>query len=179
MVEAAVVVQDEDLVILMRHVERVKDYCCILGRYIFNLNNQLPLKYLHGKSHQLSRQHFAKSLIANGYAHDNSKFTGFESQYLNIQHQQINPILFTAAVRHHQINNMHHPEYWCGGIHEMPPLYLAEMVCDWTARSAEFGTDLRRWIKTNAMIRYNFKPQHKVYAHIKLFVDILLEPSFK
>jgi len=60
----------------------------------------------------------------------------------------------------------------------MPRVYVGEMVADWHSRSAEFGTDLRKWIKEKAAKRFNFTLQSKVYKDIKFFVDILLEKPF-
>ena len=53
------------------------------------------------------------------------------------------------GIRHHAETNPHHPEYW-HGIENMPKVYIAEMVCDWYARSNEFGSDLREWVKDKA-----------------------------
>ena len=75
------------------------------------------------------------------------------------------------------MTNPHHPEYW-GSIHDMPPVYVAEMACDWSARSHEQGNDLRGWIKVKATKTFNMTVQSKVYREIKFFVELLLEPRF-
>jgi hypothetical protein len=60
----------------------------------------------------------------------------------------------------------------------MPPLYVAEMVCDWAARSSEFGTDLRDWIENKATKRYNFSLTSPIATSINLYTNLLLKPKF-
>lgn len=147
---------------LLRHIDNVRNACVILGeRLIERGDKKLGL-----------------SLIANGYQHDNSKFYGLEWDYLNTNPETDDKETLMSVVKHHSSTNMHHPEYW-GGIDKMPRLYLAEAVCDWFARSAEFGSDLRKWVKESASKRFGFSLQGGVYKQIKEFLDILLDPSFK
>lgn len=61
----------------------------------------------------------------------------------------------------------------------MPSIYVAEMVCDWSARSHEQGNDLRDWIKDRGTKTFGMTVQSKIYKEIKNFVDLLLEPGFK
>jgi hypothetical protein len=61
----------------------------------------------------------------------------------------------------------------------MPPDAIAEMVCDWYARSQEMGTDLRAWIKEEALKRYDIPPTGRVAKLVKKFVDLLLDPPLK
>ena len=51
----------------------------------------------------------------------------------------------------------------------MPDVYLAEMVCDWASRSAEFGTSLHDWIDGGAMERFGYKKNDKTYKKINSF----------
>jgi hypothetical protein len=124
-------------------------------------------------------------LISNGYVHDHSKFSGIEWLYLNEESKETCPELFSAALHQHQSTNPHHPEYWqvdddiASGIKQMPRLYIAEMVCDWKARSNEFGTDLRGWIKEKAAKKWLFTFQSSEYKQIKDIVDLLLDSEFK
>ena len=60
----------------------------------------------------------------------------------------------------------------------MPQVYIAEMVCDCTARSGEFGSDVRQWFITNATEKYNFKMEDEVGQKIIYFLDMLLEKPF-
>jgi hypothetical protein len=78
----------------------------------------------------------------------------------------------------HVQTNPHHPEYWSGGIDTMPRLYKAEMVCDWHARSSEFGTDLREWAKGKAVRKYKMNHSGRTYKEIKELLDLLLERKF-
>lgn len=118
---------------------------------------------------------FARQLIANGLIHDNSKLSGIEWEYL---HDDVDPKLFQEAVIHHQTTNEHHPEFWDGGIHEMPRIYIAEMCCDWKARSAEFGNDLMEWIDEKAKKRWNFDCRSKAGKEIRDFTKLMLDKRF-
>ena len=60
----------------------------------------------------------------------------------------------------------------------MDRLHLAEMICDCHARAAEFGTNLREWVKDSATKRYNMTPQSKAYKELKDIMDILLDSTF-
>lgn len=71
-----------------------------------------------------------------------------------------------------------HLEHW-GGIKEMPAVYVAEMVCNWYARSTEFGYDFRGWITHQATARFSFNVQDAVYIQIMEFVELLLSNPFK
>ena len=125
----------------------------------------------------------AHDLITNVQQHDHSKFNGIEWLYLHDDvrdsgvteaDKKLNQNRFKMAWYQHVTTNEHHPEYW-SGINNMPEVYIAEMVCDWKARSNEFGSDLREWIKTSATKRFGFKTAGKTYKKIKEFVDLLLD----
>lgn len=147
---------------IIRHMDRVRGDCTILGESLI----------------KDGEDDLGRKLIANGYNHDNSKLSGIEWLYLHDDVKESNPNTFVLAVNQHQQNNPHHPEYW-GKIDEMPRLYIAEMVCDWKARTNEFGTDLREWIKDKATKKFEFTTSGRVYKEIKEFCDLLLEVPFK
>ena len=113
-----------------------------------------------------------KSLIANGFLHDSSKFNSIEWLHLTIADPEDE--LLNVAINEHSSRNLHHPEHW-GGIKNMPQAYLAEMVCDWKARSSELGKDIREWIGTKAAKRWDFTKRDKVYRDIMKYVNLLLE----
>jgi hypothetical protein len=123
---------------------------------------------------------FAITLISNSLKHDSSKFHGIE--WLDLRapdksdpdHKE----KLDRAWKQHVATNEHHPEFW-GGIKDMPKIYIAEMVCDWKARSTEQGTGLREWIKNQAMEKYELTYQSKQYKWIKEFVDLLLDPHME
>jgi len=155
-------IQSKRLDALLRHIENVKANAVLLGERILE-NGDV---------------NFAKQLIANSMIHDNSKFYGIEWEFLHPDIKETNPAEFELAVRQHTTTNLHHPEAW-DTIEDMPRIYVAEMVCDWSARSKEFGNDLRIWIKDKATKKFHFTPQSKTYKTVKEFVDLLLDPTFK
>ena len=112
-----------------------------------------------------------KNLIANGLIHDNSKLKGIEFEYLYFGSGHA---ILADVLRHHQITNCHHCEYW-GCIRNMPDLYLAEMICDWNSRSEEFKTDVREWIFTKATYKYNFSMEEEIGKKILYYLNLLLE----
>jgi hypothetical protein len=157
---------------LLRHIRNVQDNCELLGKKL--IENYLKLdKRAQKKSNDL---HIGKQLIANSREHDKSKFYGIEWEHLG----KGDPFLGKAVIQHNR-SNPHHPEYW-GDIHQMPDVYIAEMVCDWKARSSEFGTDLKEFIEEKAQKRWGFKltgvPVDSVGLKIKKYLSLLLDESF-
>jgi hypothetical protein len=144
---------------LLRHIEIVQGACQLLGKRLI----------------EAGESEFGRILIANGLVHDQSKLIGIEWEYLV---RDEDPEKIELAIQQHWTSNPHHPEYW-GGMNQMPRIYIAEMVCDIYARSSEFGTDLRQWVKTEAAKKYNMSVQGKAYKQIKQFIDILLDDPFK
>lgn len=142
--------------VVLRHIENVQRNCYRLGVKLIR-NGQLEM---------------GRNLIANGQVHDNSKFTGIEFKHLFYG----DPIL-KEVVEHHASTNPHHPEYW-GSIHNMPEIYVAEMVCDCAARSAEFGTDVRDWFSEKATKKYGFTMDQPVGILIQKYLNLLLEAPF-
>jgi len=147
---------------ILRHIDHVRENCEILGGKLIDNGEEL-----------------GRSLIANGLIHDNSKFYGIEWLHLNECSRIQEPENFKLAIIQHTTTNPHHPEYtkW-GCIQRMPRLYLAEMVCDWHARSSEFGTSLRDWIDGCAVKKYELLTTELVYKEIIEFMDLLLERKF-
>ena len=88
-----------------------------------------------------------------GHQHDVSKFFGIEWNYLHagrdIPKEQLN-----LAISQHTQTNSHHPKYW-GGVENMPEIAVGRWYVIWYARSQEFGTGLRDWIKQNAIDKFN------------------------
>lgn len=142
--------------LVFNHIQNVQKNCYRLG-----------IKLMKKGDIELGR-----NLIANGQIHDNSKFKGIEFEHLFYS----DPLL-PEVVKHHQSVNPHHPEYW-GSIKDMPRVYVAEMVCDWFARSNEFGTGIREWVDLVALKKFSFSPEDPVYGEIQEMLDLLLEQSF-
>lgn len=150
---------------IARHIRNVEDNCLLLGEKLIE-RGELDLGH---------------KLIANGYVHDASKFWGVEWEHMAPGQSTVEEsakLKLKLAVQHHNRTNEHHPEYW-GDIHLMPRLFLAEMVCDWKARSEEFGTSLRDWIDEQATKRFAFVKDEKVYKEITEFVDMLCPKPFE
>ena len=142
---------------VLNHIQNVQRNCYKLG-----------LKLI-----KLGEIELGRNLIANGQIHDNSKFKGIEFEHLFYG----SPILMDV-VKHHSSTNPHHPEFH-GKIQSMPELYLIELVCDTTARSAEFGSDIRLWFKEEATKKYKFSMDDEVGQKITYYLDMLLDKPFK
>lgn len=147
-----------------RHIRNVEDNCFLLGEKLI-LGGEIDL---------------GKQLIANGYVHDASKFTGIEFEYLSSGNptEAEGKLKLKLAIHHHQKTNLHHPEAWSGGIKDMPDVFLAEMACDLKARSEEFGTNLREWIDGSATTKWGFSKDDKVYKDLMRYVDMLCQKPF-
>lgn len=145
---------------ILRHIKLVQDAAQILGDRLIE-NGKMDI---------------AKRLIANSFLHDNSKFYGIEWDCLTGD-EDTNKHELDVAVTHHVSINPHHPEYW-GGIENMPLVFLAEMVCDLYARSVEFGTDLREWIRDVFIKKHNISVNCKIYKNIISMIDLLLNKPF-
>ena len=146
----------EKIELVFNHIKNVQRNCHKLG-----------IKLMKRGEIELGR-----NLISDGQIHDNSKFKGIEFDHLF----NGDPLL-PEVIKHHQSINPHHPEYW-GHIKNMPRVYIAEMVCDWYARSSEFGTGLRDWIETSALEKFDFCKTDEVYHTIQEMLNLLLDPSF-
>jgi hypothetical protein len=145
---------------LIRHIDLVRNACVLLGKRLI----------VQG------RDDFGRLLIAKGFIHDASKFHGIEWDHLHAGCDTKKDKL-KQAIKQHVQTNEHHPEYW-GNIEQMPEIAIAEMTCDWFARSQEFGTGLRDWIRDEAMKKYKLKANGETYQKIMGFVDLLLENQF-
>lgn len=156
---------------VLRDIKKLKE----LTRHIRNVQEGAYRIAEHMIEHGESE--FAQTLVANSMVHDQSKFRGIEWDFIGAADCE-NPDDRHYAINQHQRTNSHHPEYWSGGIHKMPEIYIAEMVCDWYARSVEMGTDLRDWAKNKAPERFGFTLQQNTWKLIKKYVDIILQQPF-
>ena len=145
---------------IMRHIRNVQDSSELMAERLVERGNA----------------DFARLLVSNCQVHDNSKFAGIEWIYLVTNPEDEEKL--KIAMHQHVTTNKHHPEFW-NGIREMPGIFLAEMTADWHARSTEFGTDLREWIRDVACKKYDITQKMKVYRTIKEFLDFLLDKPFK
>ena len=148
---------------LYRHIEEVQRNGRLLGeRLIEKGHEQLGIK-----------------LFQNILVHDQSKFSGIEFDYLvHGFEKDDNKENLALAISHHNKTNLHHPEAW-GGIKLMPSVYLSELVCDWKARSTEFGLSVKEWIDNGGMKRFDYSKRDKVYKEIMFYTNLLLDEPFK
>jgi hypothetical protein len=153
--------QEAHLENLVRHITLVRDACLLLGKKLI----------------KQGREEFGRILISKGFVHDASKFSGIEWQYLHAGNDVPKDKL-ALAMQQHCHTNSHHPEYW-GSFNEMPEISVYELACDWYARSMEFGTCLRDWIKDTAVKKYNIYTADEPYGWLMLAVDMLLEKPFE
>ncbi len=151
---------DEHLDNLVRHINLVRESCTLLGRRLI----------------REGRVDFGRLLIARGFRHDASKFSGIEWDYLHAG-PDVPKERLDAAIAQHVRTNDHHPEFW-GGLCNMPEIAVVEMTCDWYARSQEFGTGLRDWVTTNAIERYEINVNSDQYKWILTAIDLLLQDPF-
>ncbi len=149
--------------IIRRHKAHVQSACDLLGQRLI----------------EKGEVEFGIRLIVQGYEHDLSKFDQFERKYLIPSNgETIDKDTLKLAIEKHQAGNKHHIEYW-GDFNSMPRICVAELVCDLFARSAEFGTDLREYIKEKMLPKYDISTNSKGYKTMKEFVDLLLDKPFK
>lgn len=103
------------------------------------------------------------NLIKRGLMHDLSKFKREEAHRFSVTVPRLSETTYGSeeyeelrafldkALEHHYENNSHHPEYWGGGIEDMPLLDLIEMLCDWKAATLRHDDgSILRSIKVNA-----------------------------
>lgn len=147
---------------IVRHIENVQSRCLLLG-----------LRLIENGEVMLGRR-----LIANGYRHDQSKLLS-TIEWQAFGQKDVDKSILAMAVSNHNQTNEHHPEYWPGGIKQMPRIFLAECVCDWAARSSEFGSSLTDWIEKDAKKKFKFSKRDKVYREIKYLVNLLLDKELK
>ena len=148
---------------LYRHIEEVQRNCRLLGERLI----------------EQGKEDMGIQLIRNALVHDQSKFNGIEWDYLSIDPQTAeDKANLSLAIKHHNRTNFHHPEAWLG-IKNMPSVYIAEMVCDWKARSSEFGSALKEWIDNGAAKRFGYTKKDKVYKEIMVYTKLLLDEPFK
>jgi hypothetical protein len=152
-----------DVELLCLHIGDVQRNCRILGeRLIASGEGDLGLR-----------------LIANGMFHDASKFHGIEWEFLRYQTSEaVEPASLKMAIAHHNKTNAHHPEFWTGGAKSMPPVAVAEMICDWKARSGELGSSLLDWINGEAPRRFGYSKRDRVHKDIIRFATMLLDKPF-
>lgn len=114
-------------------------------------------------------------LLNQAMAHDAEKFK-FDI-FFDITQVVDKPRLKAAVLKHAQ-SCKHHPEYW-KSIYDMDEVSLMEMVCDWKARSSEFGTSLEDWTLKVAPIKYNYTLDSPIHRKIMYYMNLILDKKFE
>ena len=131
------------------HKKLVMDNCYLMFKYLAD-NDQLSL---------------GVELLKRGTVHDNSKFNNGEFEnlakilksrecFINAE-AQLSPEE-KKAIEAHWKRNKHHPEYYEDSS-EMSELDMIEMVCDWFARSLQYGTKFIPFVRERQRNRFHFE----------------------
>ena len=147
------------------HKKIVLDNCYLMAMYLMN----------KGKIEM------GTQLLKRGCEHDNSKFDTEEfrrlSQILKSRKcftdadSKLSPEE-KKAIQYHWDHNRHHPEYFEDSS-EMTELDTIEMVCDWFARSIQYGTDFIPFVKERQENRFHFSDKH--FTKILKYCEIMEE----
>lgn len=148
----------EKLSTLIRHIKMVEANCNLISRYTMEKDPE-----------------FAVAIAKRGRMHDLTKFDSLEFEYLWKGEKN-----FDIAILHHHSHNSHHPEYYVNGIYGMSDLDIAEMVADCTARSQEFGNDIRIWFFNDdkAPKKYGYLGDKSIYDKLDYFLNMIINPAF-
>lgn len=160
---------DKDKVIAMaedtvEHKKIVLENCLLVSRYLIR-NGEIQL---------------GMELLKRGALHDNSKFESVEFENLakilksrkcftdaksKLSKEE------TTAIEYHWSHNRHHPEYYNKPSQEMEKLDIIEMVCDWYARSKQYGTDFIEFVKERQNNRFHFEDE--VFNTILTYCELI------
>lgn len=120
-------------------------------------------------------------ILQRASTHDNSKLSGQEledlSKIWDDQTSMKDPNVHLSPQQQslialHYKNNTYYPEHW-DDISKMPEMDIVEMVCDWHARSTQFGTDLLEFAKTRQENRFHFPDEmfKQILGYCKVLVS--------
>lgn len=158
----------------MEYLCQSKEHLSVIGR-LQSLQRHIHLVQEAGVIVSLKIAHEDKELgieiMRLVQIHDNSKFYPFEFNNL----WETGPKLIDG-IRLHREGNPHHPEYHKKGVAGMSDAQIAEMVCDWYARSCEFGTSFRFFISNEAPKRWKIDKDKMDKIH--RFANILIDKPF-
>lgn len=121
-------------------------------------------------------------LGSNVDRHDLSKFSeeefiGYRKRFYPIKGEFYIEDIFNKAWFHHIKKNPHHPEYWSYAdddskiiITTMEPIYIAEMLLDWSAMGKKFNdTPYKYWIEKGDTKPFNPVTRKLVNEIVPLF----------
>lgn len=133
------------------HKKLVMDNCLLMAKYFLDKNDTK----------------MAIAILKRGATHDNSKFdiTEFtklasimESKHCFKDPESLLTPAETKAIEYHWAHNRHHPEYF-ENKEDMEEIDIIEMVCDWFARSLQFGTKFIPFVKKRQKNRFHFSDE--------------------
>ncbi len=138
----------EQLEDIYKHKQLVENVCYVLVKYFFEINEDEKALDLFKRSftHDLSKikedEFYGMAEFANdtGALKDPKKSADSDKQ---------------LAINLHWDRNSHHPEYWTN-VNQMAEIDIIEMVCDWYARSIQFGNDMLDFFKVRQDERFHF-----------------------
>lgn len=150
------------------HKKIVLDKCLLVSKYFIQKGNvELGL-----------------NIIRRGVAHDNSKFSKQEFvELVSIISPKTDKCFKDATytlseeerkiIERHWKSNRHHPEFY-DNQEEMGELDIIEMVCDWAARSQQYGTDLMEFVEERQHNRFKFSDRlfKKIEGYCRLVVQL-------
>ncbi len=125
------------------------------------------------------KEDLAKGLIFRANIHDNSKLVEKEMSLMaslyGTQSTFEDPNkglddFQTEIIACHWSNNRHHPEHFVNK-EEMTELDMIEMVCDWYARSLQYGTDFLNFVSVRQETRFKFS--EKQFSKIWFYCVVL------
>lgn len=128
-----------------------------------------------------------KELLIRGMVHDKSKLSDEElDSFLELKikdkcFKNANSIMNDFEKQHiaiHWKNNRHHPEYF-EDINDMEEMDILEMVCDWAARSMQYGTDLVEFVETRQKNRFKFPDNmyEKIHGYCEIMKSLMTQAS--
>lgn len=109
------------------------------------------------------------ALIRRAIVHDLSKYSKDEAPFFEVALPKLRNLEYGSdeyktailslgpALKHHDRNNSHHPEYW-NGVESKSPLDTIEMLCDWKAATRRHATgNFSKSLEVNEK-RFNYPP---------------------
>lgn len=156
-------------------------------RYQFIINDLIEhKKYVLESSKRMSQHLYekgdyelAKEILKRAFVHDDSKLDDDEMEkFLELKikdksFKNANSMLNDyekERISVHWKKNRHHPEYF-DNVEDMKEIDIIEMVCDWFARSMQYGTDIVEFAKTRQKNRFKF-PDY-MFEKILYYCNIL------
>lgn len=144
-----------------------KEYLAYINEHRANVHKAFDIygKSIADELDMSFKEYFA--LVGIVSHHDDSKylaeeFDGYRQWFYPLANETKNRKIFDKAWKHHYTLNRHHWEYYYNAdtntATEIPKIYLAELILDWTAMSFKFGDTPYLYYKKNyRKIHLNYK----------------------